>query len=98
MRMGFGDGWSIRIIRAIRGNMPWCSAPFYLRDLCVLGVHSFSKNKTPRPAGSRGGERGAGAPAYFFVVKMYFATCDLWCEATLRWMTLLLTALSRAEL
>ena len=37
-------------------------------------------------------------PAYFFAAKMYFAYCDLWCEAALRWMTWLLTALSSAEL
>jgi len=51
-------------------------------------------------AGGRAGRKGAesaGRP-YFLAVKMYFATCDLWCEAVLRWMTWLLTALSRAEL
>ena len=36
--------------------------------------------------------------AYFFATKIYFAYCDLWFEAELRWMTLLFTARSRAEL
>src|SRR5258708_3448409 len=43
------------------------------------------------------GRKGWRRSGYFFVAKMYFAYCDLWCEAALRWMTLLLTALSRAE-
>ena len=35
--------------------------------------------------------------AYFLAAKMSFEICDLWFEAELRWMTLLLTARSSAE-
>lgn len=58
------------------------------------------KTKAPQRRSARG-ERAieeAAPSAYFFAVKIYFETCDLWCDAVLRWMTLLFTALSRAEL
>ena len=54
-------------------------------------------DKKPRGGEARGAGKGNGS-AYFFATKMNFANCDLWFEAELRWMTLLLTALSRAEL
>jgi hypothetical protein len=53
-------------------------------------------NKKPRYLAAAGLKREI-AEAYFFA-KIYFESCDLWLEAALRWMTLLLTALSRAEL
>lgn len=67
----------------------------FQRPACTAREIS-GQQKAPRPGGVRGEgvRRRAG---YFFVTKMYFAYCDLWCEAALRWMTWLLTALSRAE-
>jgi hypothetical protein len=57
----------------------------------------FPAMKNPAAA-KRAGQKEGRAAAYFFAAKMYFAYCDLWFEAELRWMTWLLTALSRAEL
>lgn len=54
-------------------------------------------DKKPRGGQAHGAFEKRRA-AYFFATKMYFANCALWFEAELRWMTLLLTALSRAEL
>ena len=53
--------------------------------------------KKPRSRKAGGASKGT-VESYFFATKMYFANWDLWFEAELRWMTLLLTALSKAEL
>ena len=58
----------------------------------------ISANKKPRGRKAHGADERVAGTAYFFATKMYFATCDLWFEAELRWMTLLFTARSSAEL
>jgi hypothetical protein len=53
-------------------------------------------NKKPRSGWQRGFKVKIADD--YFLAKIYFASFDLWFEAALRWMTLLLTARSRAEL
>jgi hypothetical protein len=53
-------------------------------------------NKKPRNLPVQGSKLEISED-YFFA-KIYFDSCDLWFEDALRWMTLLLTALSSAEL
>lgn len=65
------------------------------------GKNAATKNpaRTRRAGSEKSPRRAAGAAAAaYFLAKMNFATWDLWCEAVLRWMTLLFTALSSAEL
>jgi hypothetical protein len=54
--------------------------------------------KNPWHPAVHGLAKGQNSNAYFLAVKTYFAICALWLEAELRWITLLFTARSKAEL